>query len=111
MIRPSSLVIEQPHHESDMRQRKDRPKCQVVHLQIGHTHLVHGSLLQGDPTPLSLHCGPLLTLSHMPLGCPNCDNHHTFNLQSTLCDMLRDNRSNVSNTVPFLCGIGVGKFI
>jgi hypothetical protein len=42
-------------------------------LRIEHTRLTHGHLLRGDPTPLCVHCGLPLAISHILLECAHYD--------------------------------------
>jgi hypothetical protein len=81
------------------------------YLQNGHTHLIHGHILIGDPVAVCNHCDiPLLlyTLSsHAYFRTENRSFHHFC----MMCNILRDDHGNVSNNIAFLCGIWVDSFV
>jgi hypothetical protein len=81
-------------------------------FRIEHTRLTHGHLLRGDPTPLCVHYGLPLAISHIRLECARYGkDRREFHLQGALSDILRDDRGKVPNFVTFMHSTGVAKLM
>jgi hypothetical protein len=81
-------------------------------LRFEHARLTHGHLLRGDPTPLCVHYGLPLAISHILLECEHYDkDRRTFHLQGAMRDILGDDRGKVSNVVAFLQSTGIAKLM
>jgi hypothetical protein len=77
-------------------------------LWIGHMRLRHSHMLCGEPAPVCVNCGISLTVSQMLVEC-RCygEARLAYHVNSTLSDMLGDDRHSISNILDFLNATGL----
>ena len=82
-------------------------ETRLSRLRIGHTHLTHKFLLQGDDPPMCDRCSVSLTVEHILVSCPKyTDIRRRYKISGTVEVILNDD-VDVGNLMQFLKDINV----
>jgi hypothetical protein len=80
-----------------------RDEVVVARLRIGHTRLIHGHLLSGNPPPVCATCDVHLSVRHTLADCPRYTvQRDRLHLPNTIRDILADDPDVLSRLLVFL---------
>ena len=84
----------------------------LTRLRIGHTHLTHKYILEGNSAPVCVHCDGLLSVEHILVHCPKFTSERRKYCLSgkSISDILGD-EIDIENLIKFLQKIGIFNLI